>query len=217
MQPKSWNVIPRRLRQTLGEALDGHLNAHLAADHFTHPRKLPSRQRRAKSSSRVTPKYEIVAGLPIYSASCGSLARQGLRELQAGGWLLLVKSVQGVSCQVEAQAKAKNKGYVVSRVSTGALANHLENAMESAGISTTGRRGSRLEFRALRIPAMHIFAVWIHRPSDPERHVLIPFTPNFAGLRSLRSYKRQQAERLLKKHATAMILRWYERHYAQAN
>jgi hypothetical protein len=152
-----------------------------------------------------------VAGLPIYSASCGHLARKGINELKPSGWLLLINSAQGVISQVEAQESGKD--FVVIRVSTGAVVDQLKRALVRARTIIT-RRQSRLQFRALRVSAMHIFALWIHRSHRPEHDVLIPFTANFAGLREQRSYKRKTAERLLKGLAISMIIRWYERQTA---
>jgi hypothetical protein len=112
------------------------------------------------------------------------------------------------------EAKASGKGFVVVRVSTGAIVDQLKKALVRVRTIITRRRGSSLEFRALRVSAMHLFAVWIHQSHRPEQDVVIPFTANFAGLREQRSYKRKTAERMLKVLATSMIIRWYEKQTA---
>jgi hypothetical protein len=210
MQSEPWKNIPRKLRQSISEHLDSHLSAHLGQCHSALIREaLPqSRVTRARSAG----KHQIVAGLPIYSASCGQLARKGIDELQPSGWLLLVNSAQGVTSQVEAHESGKE--FVVIRVSTGAMVDQLKRALLRTRTIITRRRSYRLEFRALRISAMHIFAVWIHQSHRPEQDVLIPFTANFAGLREQRSYKRKSAERMVKGLAISMIVRWYEKQTA---
>jgi len=59
---------------------------------------------------------------------------------------------------------------------------------------------------------MHVSAVWVHHPKRHGTDVFVPYTPNFAGLRLGQTYKLHRIELLLKKHATQMILRWYERY-----
>jgi hypothetical protein len=210
MQSEPWKNIPRKLRQIIGEHLDSHLSAHSDQRHsaLTRAARSPSRVTNTKAAQ----KHQFLAGLPIYSASCGQLARKGINELQPIGWLLLIDSPQGVTSQVEAQASGEE--FVVIRVSTGAIVDRLRRALVRARSITKRRQSSRLQFRALRVSAMHIFAVWIHRSHRPEQDVLIPFTANFVGLREQRSYKRRTAERLLKGLAISMIIRWYERQTA---
>jgi hypothetical protein len=209
MQSEPWNIIPRKLRQSVGERLDSHVSAHLKQRQSTAIREGPQSK---VTTNKSAGKHQIVAGFPIYSTSCGQLARKGINDRQASGWLLLIDSPQGVTLQVE--AKASGKGFVVIRVSTGAIVDQLKKALVRARTLITRRRRSSLQFRALRVSAMHIFAVWIHQCRRPEQDVVIPFTANFAGLREHRSYKRRTAERVLKVVATSMIIRWYEKQTA---
>jgi hypothetical protein len=210
MQSESWKIIPRKLRQSIVEHLDSHLGAHLKQSQSAVTRG-PRPQSRV-TTDKSARKHQIVAGFPIYSTSCGQLARKGINDRQASGWLLLIDSPQGMTSQVE--AKASGKGFVVVRVSTGAIVDQLKKALVRVRTIITRRRGSSLEFRALRVSAMHLFAVWIHQSHRPEQDVVIPFTANFAGLREQRSYKRKTAERMLKVLATSMIIRWYEKQTA---
>ena len=210
MQSEPWTIIPRKLRQSIGEHLDSHLSAHLKQGPSAAIRG-PRNQLRA-TTDKSAGKHQIVAAFPIYSTSSGQLARKGINDPQASGWLLLIDSPQGLTSQLE--AKASGEGFVVIRVSTGAIVDQLKKALLRARTIMKRRRGSSLQFRALRVSAMHIFAIWIHQSHRPEQDVVIPFTANFAGLREQRSYKRRTAERMLKVLATSMIIRWYEKQTA---
>lgn len=205
MQSEPWNTIPRQLRQCIAAHLDGHLRAHWDT---AQSQPFNTASSRSQTGAKSVRKHQIVAGLPIYSASLGQLARKGISKARPGGWLLLINSTEGVALQVEAHANGKE--FVVIRVSTGALANDLKGALVKAGTIITGRQSPRLQLRALRVSAMHIFCLWIHRFDQSEHDVLIPFTANFVGLRERRPYKRKAAERLLKACATSTIIRWYE-------
>jgi hypothetical protein len=195
------------LRGVLDKELGSHVDAHLRALHLPHIQKassIPAATKTARGKAR----YTLAAKLPVYTASCGSLARHGLIELKKNGWMLLVHSATGLLAHVEVQKK--QKGYVVSRVSTGALPEEVSRAVERARKSTE-RRARVTQLRALSIPAMHILAVWVHQPNAVERDTLIPVTANFAGLSRQREYPRRRVDQLLRKHAMAMILHWYDR------
>jgi hypothetical protein len=206
MRSRLGSTVPRRLREFIAQQLDAHVNAHLSCQEPAWRPQVPR-----ATGSRVG-NHNVVAGIPIYTASLSRLASKGIRELQPAGWLLLVHSFQGLTAQLEVQER--DKKFVLVRVSVGLAADHLEKAVAKARSFLTPRRGSRVQLRALRVAAMHIFALWVHHHTNLEQDVFIPFTANFAGLHRRRLYKRKTAERLLTSLATAMIVRWYEQNHS---
>jgi hypothetical protein len=202
MKKKETPRVPPRLLRLLRAELDPHLRAHLAAEHLPHVQSVHARGTKAKEPSPQR-KTELLVALPIYSASCGALARSGFSGLRLSGWLLLVDSAPGVAALVELQEQGKHAA--VTRVSTGELAEQMKKAVNRAS------RYDGMQLRALRVPAMHLLAVWGHFPKRRAKDFVSPVMQNFSGLRLLRSYTAAKAEHIIKQAAWAMILRWYDR------
>jgi hypothetical protein len=182
--------------------LESHITAQLAAQHLPHVQRAHARIAKAKGPDRQQ-KTELLAALPVYAASSGALARNGFGSLHRGGWLLLVHSTSGVAALVELQEQGKHAA--VTRVSTGELAEQMKKVVNRV------TRQNGLQLRALRVPAMHLLAVWGHRPKRRGKDFVTPVVENFSGLRLLRSYTATKAEHIIKQTAWAMILRWYDR------
>ena len=199
--------LPAKLRVLVETELDSHINAHLGARHFSHIRKVHSASAKTKSGPQASQAPILEANLSVYGSDCGLLARKGLHDVQPLGWVLLLCPRPGLIAQVELQEK--NKHPVITRVSTGSSVVRLKKALDRALANRRGRVD--FELRALRIPALHLFALWTHRRKNSQDDCLVATTSNFAGLLPGRIYRRTKAEALLKKRATEMILRWYER------
>jgi hypothetical protein len=178
------------------------MNAHLAAQHLPHVQRVHARAVKANKPVQQR-KTKLLAVMPVHSASSGALVRNGFGGLRLAGWLLLVESVPGLAALVEVQEQGKQAA--VTRVSTGELAEQMKKAVNRAN------RQSGLQLRALRVPAMHLLAVWGHFPKRRSKDFVTPVVENFSGLRLLRSYKSPQAEDIVKQAALAMILSWYDR------
>jgi hypothetical protein len=201
----SAKVLEKLLKAQLG----GHARVHLGAADLPNIRFVDSAQIRGKKALKASNVFSIVEQLPVYAGSCGTMARGGIRDLKQAGMILLVRASSGLAFHVE--LGGTDEQLAVTRVSTGAIAKDLERAIQRTGKQLTARsRGSAL--RVFRVAGMHVSAVWVHRPKKPGADVFVPYTPNFAGLRLGQAYKLHRIESLLKKHATHMILRWYDRY-----
>jgi hypothetical protein len=197
------------LEKLLTTQLVGHVEVHLNSIELPQIRVVDSVQAQGKSISRASNVFLIVEKLAIYVGSCGTMARGGIRDLNQAGMILLVRYSSGLALHVELSGHGKQ--LAVTRVSTGAIAKDLEKAIQQTRKRfATGGRG--LELRVLRVAGMHLSTVWVHHPKKHSADVFIPYTPNFAGLSLGRTYKLHRIESLLKRHATHMILRWYDRY-----
>jgi hypothetical protein len=145
------------------------------------------------------------AKLEVYSSTCGSVARTGIEDVKRSGTILLVRSSAGEPFHVELAGSGKQ--LAVTRVSSGGTAKDLEKALERAG---SRARGNGSELRVLRVPAMHLSAVWLHHLNNRfGADAFIPYTHNFVGLR-LGELIPSRDRAVLKQYATHTILRWYE-------
>ena len=116
-----------------------------------------------------------------------------------------MRSLAGEPFHVELAGSGKQMA--VTRVSSGGTAQDLKKALDRAGSQAWGKSE---ELRVLRVPAMHLSAVWLHHSNRLGADMFIPYTDNFVGLRVGRAYTQPRIERALKQYATHMILRWYE-------
>src|SRR5262249_29494589 len=96
----------------------------------------------------------------------------------------------------------------VVRVATGALAEQMNLSLQK--LLAPRSRAKKQEIRFLSIPSMHIKALWLHLPRQPQSDLLNVVSMNFAGLKQGRIYSRAAVEKLLSRHATDLILNWYE-------
>ena len=208
MRKTQTSAFSGKLRQAVRQDVGSHLDAHLHAPHFEHIRKIHERANApGRSRSKAKP-HQIWEKLDIYAAILPVAARAGLDQITSEGWILLVESAEGLLTQVEVQ---KTRGeYGVVRVITGPLADALARAVESAKSRTARKPANAQELRILSVPAMHVFGVWAHNPKRPQKDFFIATMSNFVGLRQQRRYGLAAVRRLLKRHATAMILHWYE-------
>jgi hypothetical protein len=195
------------LQKLLAAQLHSHVRLHLGAPTLPRIRVLDSARKPAKRLSAESHILEIVAKLEVYSSTTGTVALTGIAGVKRSGTILLVRPSEGEPFHVELARAGKT--LTVTRVSSGGTAKDLEKALERAASKT---RGKGSEFRVLRVPAMHLSAVWRRYPNKPGADAFIAYTQNFVGLRVGQAYTRQGIERVLKQHATQMILRWYERH-----
>jgi hypothetical protein len=199
------NSLEKLLRAQLGV----HARVHLGTVDLPHIRVVDSARMRGKSISKTSNVFSIVEKLLVYAGSCGSVARGGIGDLKQAGMILLVRSSSGLQFHVELGGPGEQ--LAVTRVSTGAIAKDLEKAIQRTGKQSKARgRGS--ELRVFRVAGMHVSAVWMHRSKKSATDMFVPYTPNFAGLRLGQIYKSRRFDSLLRRHATHMILRWYDRY-----
>lgn len=197
------------LARLLTVQLGGYARAHQDTTDLSRIRIVDSAQPRRKNISNASNVFLIVEKLPVYAGSCRTMARGEIRDLEQAGIILLLRSSSGLVLHVELSGAGKR--LKVTRVSTGAIAKDLKRAIQRTSKQFTARsKGS--ELRILRVAGMHVSAVWVHRSKERGGDAFVPYTPNFAGLRLGRTYKLHRIESLLKKHATYMILRWYDRY-----
>lgn len=199
--------IPPKMKRALDRELDSHLEAHLQSDHLKYIQA--AKKRRAKLDARKvqTDGHRILGLFRIYTSDMATLARQGLGRLQAGGWVVLAQTGHELMAKIEVQPH--NKDFRVVRVATGALAEEMNFSLQKLLARQSRQKAQELRF--LAVPAMHILALWKHLPTRPERDLLSVVSLNFAGLQQRRIYSRATADRLLRRHATDLILHWYER------
>ena len=182
------------MTRRLVSQLKSHVQAHRHAHGASHPPP-------AKTAEKISITHE----LPVYAGSCGAMARGAFGELKPEGAVILARSADGLDLHVETSGASGQPD--VGRVTSGASAAALKQALEKHA----PRPARGWETRIFRVAAMHVSAVWFHRPAHPERDVFVPYTANFAGLRPGRAYSGPRVKATLKKHAMQMILRWYER------
>ena len=204
--------IPRKMKQALERELHSHVETHLQADHFKHIKVAHAAASRLEQGRAKPRAHRVFVSLKIYSTDLAPVARAGLRELQPGGWVLLAETGPDLLTKIEVQQR--NKEYRVARVTTGAVADDLDRAVHQAQKRASRRRPQELRF--LSIPAMHIMAVWAHIPKHPQDDTFTPISLNFAGLRQRRVYSRAATEKALRRHATDLIVHWYERYQREA-
>jgi hypothetical protein len=183
--------------------------AHLDTSDLPHIRVVDSAQARGKKISKKPNVFLIEEKLPVFAGTCGTMAQRGIRDLKQAGMILLVRSSSGLAFHVEMGGTGKQMA--VTRVSTGAIAKDLERAIQNTDRQFAGRSKAS-ELRVFRVAAMHVSALWVHRLDKRGADVFVPYTPNFASLRLRQTYELHRIEKLLKKYATYMILRWYDRY-----
>jgi hypothetical protein len=198
--------VRHKIHKPLTKQLAGHLRAHLGTGQSGDIRVVQSALKVVSNPSASADTFVINAILPVYSASSGSVALHGIERFKETGIILLVTSSSGIAFQAEMKGTLNKPK--ISRVVSGETARALQRALRREG---KGRRRNS-ELRILRFAAVHCSALWLHHPKSPDRDRFVSLTPNFAGLRVGRSYAFHRTEFLLKKHATLMILRWYERY-----
>jgi hypothetical protein len=165
-----------------------------------------SQGRTVKGKTTFTVEYALAA----YSLHLSSLALRGFENCEPTGHVLLVRGGAGSVLQVEVPLKTSKSA---PHVTSGPTADALENALQKVGAK---RRSAPCQL--LRVPSLHLSAVWVRRGSRDRMEQLVPYTMNFAGAKPGSAYTRPRFEKLLRMRANEMILRWYERLEAeQAN
>lgn len=197
------------LKKLLESQLRGHLRIHMDSGESRSIRVMHSPKAPKKSSSSPSNVLYVAAELQVYASSCGTVSRSGIHDCQPAGMVVLLQSASGQDFCVELNTLSRKRA--VTRVSTGATARDLQRAVLRA------RKGLfngkfRSELRVLRVKAMHLSTIWLHRPKDSGADIFVPYSPTFAGLKPGRIYKLPRFESLIRKCAVDAILRWYWRH-----
>jgi hypothetical protein len=151
--------------------------------------------------------FTVEFALEAYSVRLNSLVRRGFENCDPLGHVLLVRGSTGVVLQVEVPPKASKSA---PHVTSGPTADAMENALRKV----RARRRSAL-CRLLRIPSLHLSAVWVRGTSRGRVDQFVPYTLNFVGARPGLVYMRPRFEKLLRVKANEMILDWYERYEAE--
>lgn len=196
-------LLPQAFRQRIAAALSGHLAAHLPGQ----PTRI-SLEESPLSNGKLGGKsrFVAVAVLPIYVAQLHQLARTGLANLEPSGFLLLVRSPLEQHLLVEV-GKPNRKPPAI-RVVSGDSVNSLQRALTTLAALPKQKHSS---VRILRVPSLHLYAVWCLTPSAQQKSQCVPFTANFAGLKIGRRYSAGRLEKILQNAAMRIILLWYER------
>jgi hypothetical protein len=197
-------VLTAAVRRQIATALSSHLAAHLSSSHpagISLDETSGSYKRRGKKN-----RFVASAVLPVYVAQLHQLARAGVANLQAEGFLLLVRSPAQEHLLVEVSDPAHVPPPI--RVISGATVKALERAL-----ITFAARPSKdhSPLSVLRVPALHLYAIWGDIPANQSAAAFVPLTPNFAGVKPGRRYTLQRFEAQLRTAAMQCILRWYER------
>ena len=151
----------------------------------------------------------ILAEMTVYSARLGSVAMAGVQDATRTGVIILLDSPPAHTVHIEI---TDISGSVrVDRVSTGAIAVELEKAISKLR-KWKERSRQKTQLRIFRVPSMHMSALWLHHQSNLSFDKFVPYTANFAQLGVGRMYSNNRFDLLMKKAATASILRWYESH-----
>ena len=188
----------------IATALGPHLAAHLSSSHpagISLDESSGSDKQRGKKS-----RFVASVVLPVYVAQLHQLARSGLAHLQPAGFLLLVHSPTQELLMVEVSDLAETT--MLIRVISGTTVKALERALI---ISATRLSQGYNSQRVLRVPALHLYAIWEVTPSNQLAAAFVPFTTNFAGVKPGRRYTLRRFDAQLKTLAMQYILRWYER------
>jgi hypothetical protein len=205
--------MPGKMKLALERELDSHVSTSLQSEQL---RKTQNAARGIPRSSRKAAKKagpSVLGVFRIFSSGLGPIARSGISELREGGWVLLAVVNPGQLAKIEVQAKGDE--YLISRVVTGAVVAELNAALEK--LKDRRQEREKEELRFLSIPAMHVMALWLHFPDHAQRDLFVPISLNFTGLQQKRTYSRSAIETLLRRHATDLILHWYERSQGGTN
>lgn len=202
------------LKKLLESELGGHVRVHTGPGDERPIRLTVSSTQGAQQASKKTHDMQIVRRLPVFIASCGSIMRSGVEGAEPGPLVLLLRSSSKRHFYVETGGTGKQP--TLSRVSTGKTAEVLQRALLRMARLAAARK-HRGELRVFRVPAMHLSALWLHDSKGDTAGLWIPYTPNFAGLLPGRVYTYSRFVSLLKKHATQLILRWYDRFEREAS
>jgi len=203
------SLLTRALLKRIAHLLSGHVSIHIPLKHPRPIRVLEGAKRVPKGSVDEIHTFVVTFAAPVFTSSCGKLARSGIGNPQQAGLVLLIKSLDGKSLYVEVERPSKGPESI--RVSTGSVASDLEKAVNRSKASEDSRR-KKSEIRILRISAMHLSAVWRHIPAYPESDRIVPYTANFVGVRKGSAYSLRRADSILRNAAIQTILRWYERY-----
>lgn len=194
------------VKKLLESQLGRHLRIHMDSSESSSIRVMHSPKASKKSTSSPSNVLHIAAELQVYTSSCGKVCRSGIHDCKPAGMVVLLQSASGKDFCAELNALSRKHG--VTRVSTGATARDLRRAVLRARKALPNVK-SPSELRILRVNAMHLSAIWLHRPKDNGADIFVPYTPSFAGLKSGRTYNLSRFESLVKKCAVGLILRWY--------
>jgi hypothetical protein len=199
-------LVNRALLKRIAQLLRGHVSIHIPQKNSRHLRVLERAKSAPKRSAEIDT-FVVTFQAPIFTSSCGNLARSGIGNLQHAGMILLIKSLDGNALYVEVGHASKDTESI--RVSTGSITDDLEKAVTRSKASMESRR-TKSDIRILRISAMHLSSIWRHIPANPKADQIVPYTANFAGVRKGSAYSLRRANGILKKSAIQAILRWYE-------
>lgn len=191
-----------------------HVTAHLRAHHFEHIKAFhadreAARRKSKKKVDQGLPTHTLLAQLRVYTGLAAQLAQSGLRDVDRGGWVLLVELAGGVKGQVEVEQRRGQ--HVISRLITGTMADELARAVEMARRPQARKQKTRSQLRILSVPSMHLFSVWLHRPKTPAKDAFIPVTASFLGLHAGRKYARNRVEQAVGGLARKLLRRQAKR------
>jgi hypothetical protein len=187
----------------ISRALGPQLAAHLASSH-------PQGIALGEASSAHNPrgrKSRFVASaiVPVYVAQLHQLARSGVARLQPAGLLLLVRSPALEHLLVEVSDPTQSPAQI--RVTSGPTVQTFERALTASTLRPVQKRSS---LRVLRVPALHLSALWRDDPSNLLGTTFVPFTANTGGFKPGQRYTLRSFDAKLKHAALQCILRWYE-------
>jgi len=197
-------LLAPAFRRKIAEALAAHIEAHLPSGQpariSLHAAPIPAGKRDEAK------RFVASAVLPVYVAQLNQLARAGVGNLTPSGLLLLLSTPSQQNLLVE--VGDSNQAPPVIRVVSGDIVNSLQRALTKVAALP---KQKQISLRILRVPSLHLYAVWRHSAAAQQASVCLPFTSNFAGVEVGRRYTLRRFEKKLQAAALQSILRWYER------
>lgn len=200
----------KALARLLAQQFGPHMKLHLP-DYDSSLVRISNHSQIRQGGSKGVQTFAIVYQLYVFSVSCSAMARDQWGELKREGMILLVKSSSGAAFQVGLSRKGTD--LAISQVSSGSTAKQLERVLRKL-VKPTSRGKHYPEIRILRVPGMHVSAIWAHNSKQENRDLFVPYTPNFAGLLIGRKYSSRRMHSVLRSYAMKLILKWYSRYEA---
>lgn len=196
----------RTFAKQIERHLKRHAGLHVPLRSPKHITVVDARNARTSKAQTAPHILRVVNALPPYTSSIGEVARGGVQQSAQTGVIFVLESASGAAFHLEAEGIGKDAR--MGRVSSGETAKSLQMAIKGVH---KGRKRTRL-LRVFKVSGLHFSAVWAHDPQHKTSDIFAAYAPNFVGIKIGRIYRLHRVEASLSKHATQMILHWYERY-----
>jgi hypothetical protein len=143
----------------------------------------PGFQTRGRLAAAAKDRLLLAAPHPVFNLAPADVGEQaGFESARMTGWRYLTLSGDQAVASVELAAEGPTMPARFSRITDGRMAESVTRAIAHAQRST-GRSGGRYFLGMLRLPALHVHALWLrHAQADGVHDLFVPLPPSPAPL-----------------------------------